>query len=157
MTRLLQNSNKDTVMSKLEELIQKYCPDGVEYKTILDVLVQSITDGPHETPVLQEMGIPFISVEAIHDGIVDLSKCRGYITKEYDLICAKKYKPQIGDVFMVKSASIGKVAMVTTNDDFNIWSPLAAMRCDTRIMHPRFLFYILHTDTIQKDVFIKES
>ena len=77
MTRLLQNSNKGTFMSKLEELIQKYCPDGVEHKTILDVLVQSITDGPHETPSLQGSGVPFISVEAIHDGIVDLSKCRG--------------------------------------------------------------------------------
>lgn len=37
MTRLLQNSNNDTVMSKLEELIQKYCPDGVECVKIQDV------------------------------------------------------------------------------------------------------------------------
>ena len=37
MTRLLQNSNKDTIMSKLEELIQKYCPDGVEYHKIKEV------------------------------------------------------------------------------------------------------------------------
>jgi len=37
LTRLLQNSNKDTVMSKLEELIQKYCPDGVEYHHLNDV------------------------------------------------------------------------------------------------------------------------
>ena len=37
MTRLLQNSKRDTVMSKLEELIQKYCPDGVEYKPLGEI------------------------------------------------------------------------------------------------------------------------
>lgn len=37
MTRLLLNSNNDTVMSKLEELIQKYCPDGVEWQKIEDI------------------------------------------------------------------------------------------------------------------------
>ena len=37
MTRLLQNSNKDTVMSKLEELIQRYCPDGVEWKPLSEL------------------------------------------------------------------------------------------------------------------------
>ena len=31
------NLNKGIVMSKLEELIQKYCPDGVEYKPLGEV------------------------------------------------------------------------------------------------------------------------
>ena len=38
MIRLYLNLNKDSVMSKLEELIQKYCPDGVEYAPLGDCL-----------------------------------------------------------------------------------------------------------------------
>ena len=144
-------------MSRLNDLIKELCPNGVEYKTILECLSQPITDGPHETPKLVNDGIPFISVEAIHDGIIDLNKCRGYITKEYDEVCSKKYKPQKGDVYFVKSASLGKVAMVTDDSDFNIWSPLAAMRCNTKIMLPRFLFHILQTSRIQEEAKIQAS
>ena len=144
-------------MSRLEELIAELCPDGVEYKELLYTLSQPITDGPHETPVLHDSGIPFISVESIHDGIIDKTKCRGYISKEYSDICRKKYKPETGDVYMVKSASIGRVAIVGEDIDFDIWSPLAAMRPDKDIIVPKFLFYVLQTDRIQKEVIKKSS
>ena len=38
LTRLSPNFNKDRVMSRLEELIQRYCPDGVEYVKLGDIL-----------------------------------------------------------------------------------------------------------------------
>lgn len=82
---------------------------------------------------------------------------RGYISKAYDDICARKYKPQINDVYLVKSgATIGKVAIVDTYDDFNIWSPLAAMRCG-KITHPYFLYVLLQTKDLQSQVFNKAS
>lgn len=122
-----------------------------------DLLVQPITDGPHETPELYDSGIPFISVDAIVDNKIDFTKMRGYISQEYDDICAKKYKPQINDVYLVKSgATIGKVAIVDTYDDFNIWSPLAAMRCGS-ITNPYFLYILLQTQDLQSQVFNKAS
>lgn len=122
-----------------------------------NLLEQPITDGPHETPELYNSGIPFISVDAIVDNKIDFTKMRGYISKEYDDICAKKYKPQINDVYLVKSgATIGKVAIVDTYDDFNIWSPLAAMRCGS-ITNPYFLYILLQTQDLQSQVFNKAS
>ena len=144
-------------MSRLDELIAELCPDGVEYTQILSVLTQPITDGPHETPSLQEQGIPFVSVEAIHDGIVDKSKCRGFISREYSSLCRKKYKPESGDVYMVKSASIGRVAIVGEDTGFDIWSPIAAMRPNKEIVEPKFLFYVLQTERVQKEVTKKAS
>ena len=38
-----------------------------EQRKVLDLLIQPITDGPHETPKLVEKGVPFISVDAIVD------------------------------------------------------------------------------------------
>ena len=128
-----------------------------EQRKLRDLLEQPITDGPHETPELYDSGIPFISVDAIVDNKIDFTKMRGYISKEYDDICAKKYKPRINDVYLVKSgATIGKVAIVDTYDDFNIWSPLAAMRCGS-ITNPYFLYILLQTQDLQSQVFNKAS
>ena len=119
--------------------------------TILDLLVQPITDGPHETPKLVEDGVPFLSVESIHDGIVDISKKRGNISPEYDTQCCKKYKPQKDDIFVVKSASVGRVAMVGEDTNFNIWSPIAALRVNDN-NDPRFVFHLLQTQWIQSEM-----
>ena len=128
-----------------------------EQRKLRNLLEQPITDGPHETPELYNSGITFISVDAIVDNKIDFTKMRGYISKEYDDICAKKYKPQINDVYLVKSgATIGKVAIVDTYDDFNIWSPLAAMRCGS-ITNPYFLYILLQTQDLQSQVFNKAS
>lgn len=128
-----------------------------EQRKLGELLEQPITDGPHETPELYDSGIPFISVDAIIDNKIDFTKMRGCISKEYDDICAKKYKPQINDVYLVKSgATIGKVAIVDTYDDFNIWSPLAAMRCGS-ITNPYFLYVLLQTKDLQTQVFNKAS
>ena len=154
---------KKGVMQKLfSQEVRFKADDGSEFPewenvTVLDLLVQPITDGPHETPVLEENGVSFVSVEAIDNGRVNLTKRRGFISKEYDNVCAKKYKPRLYDVYMVKSgATTGKVAIVTITDDFNIWSPLAAMRTSSKT-EAFFLYYQLQSDMIQNQVWTKLS
>ena len=131
-----------------DQLLDLEGKEGVIIKKLIDVLQQPITDGPHETPILHEEGIPFISVEAIDNGKINLNKKRGYISKEYDLLCRKKYAPQLNDIYFVKSASVGKVAIVETNEVFNIWSPLAAIRVNKN-NNPKFFYYLLQTNKIQ--------
>ena len=105
-----------------------------------------ITDGPHETPNFVDGGIPFISAEAISKGKIDFDKKRGYITPELNAIYSKKYSPKIEDIYMVKSgATTGKVAMVETSDEFNIWSPLAVFRCNKNKMLPKFLLAVFNS------------
>ena len=58
---------------------------------------------------------------------------------------------------MVKSGSTtGKVAFVDTDRDFNIWSPLAAMRVNSNYLS-RYLFHLLQTDFIQNQIKAKSS
>ena len=79
------------------------------------------------------------------------------ITKDFDIECAKKYKPRRNDVFMVKSGSTtGKVAFVDTDADFNVWSPLAAMRTDNEIT-ARYIYHFLQTSSAQNMVFTRMS
>ena len=121
-------------------------------KRIIDLLIQPITDGPHETPTFVEKGIPFISAEAIVDNKINFSKKRGFISNEYNDLCCKKYKPKVGDVYMVKSGStVGKVAILEDKMHFNIWSPLAALRVNDSCL-PKYLYYLLLSRNIQEQI-----
>ena len=119
---------------------------------LIDVLEQPITDGPHETPKFYDVGVPFISVDAIVNNQIDFSKKRGFISEEYDNICRKKYAPKMHDIYLVKSGSTtGKVAIVKTEEKFNIWSPLAAIRVN-KDNDPFYVFYVLQTKQVQNQI-----
>lgn len=116
-------------------------------KRIVD---QPITDGPHETPDFPSEGVPFVSAEAVQDGRVLLSSMRGFISRADHERYSKKYAPRKHDIFIVKSGSTtGKVALVDFDAEFNVWSPLAAVRCDRSKALPEFLFYALSSDYFQ--------
>lgn len=112
-----------------------------------------VTDGPHETPEILEEGVPFVSAEAISGGRINFEAIRGYISLEDHRRYSRKYKPHPGDIFMVKSgATTGRAAMVETETDFNIWSPLAAIRCNPKLADRQFLFLYLQSREFQAAV-----
>ncbi|MBI3480893.1 MAG: restriction endonuclease subunit S [Nitrosomonadales bacterium] len=109
-----------------------------------------ITDGPHETPEFAPEGVPFASVEAVWDGKVHLSSVRGYISEDDHMYYGRKYLPQRNDIFIVKSGSTtGKIAIVDFDDEFNVWSPLAAVRCNLIKACPHFIFHALCSEYFQ--------
>lgn len=126
-------------------------PEHWENKKLLSVLSMRVIDGPHESPELVDEGIPFISATAIENGKINFDMKRGYITAEYCDECDKRYRPQKGDILLIKlGASTGQVAIVETEERFNIWVPLAAIRCNGFIV-PKFVYY-----AFQSDYFIKQ-
>lgn len=119
-------------------------------KRILEI---PITDGPHETPILFDEGIPFISAEAIKDNKINFKLMRGYISLEEHLRFCKKYKPKKNDIFMIKSgATTGNVAIVDTDKEFSIWSPLAVMRANKNRIYYKYLFYYIQSYNFKQQV-----
>ncbi len=119
----------------------------------LRALVQTpITDGPHTTPVFVESGIPFLSVNNLVGNRIDLTDLR-YITREDDQLFARKCKPKRGDVLLGKAASVGKVAIVEDDLDFNIWSPIALIRVGTMLVS-KFLFYQLQSQRVLTQIIV---
>ncbi len=117
-------------------------PEGWGVHSMKFSLAMPITDGPHETPEILDTGVPFISAEAVNNGQLDFAKKRGFISIEDHKKYSKKYKPARGDVYMVKSgATTGNVARVETDQEFNIWSPLAAIRPDLQKTTTDFVYY----------------
>lgn len=132
---------KDSGVEWLGEVPEHWMTPSIKH-----LLQIPITDGPHETPNFVDDGVPFISAEAISKGKIDFEKKRGYITPELNEIYRKKYSPKIEDIYMVKSgATTGKVAMVETTDEFNIWSPLAVFRCNKNKILPKFLLAVFNS------------
>src|SRR5690606_16927964 len=78
-------------------------PEHWEVLAIKHTLAVPVTDGPHETPEFLSEGIPFISAESVKNDTLDFSKKRGYISVEAHEKYSRKYKPENGDVYMVKS------------------------------------------------------
>ncbi|MDA8503854.1 restriction endonuclease subunit S [Citrobacter sp. Awk 2] len=116
---------------------------------IKNIVSIPITDGPHETPVFLDEGIPFISAEAISSGKIDFSKQRAFISHKDNIRFSKKYSPRINDIYMVKSgATTGVTAIVETDTEFNIWSPLAVIRCNAST-HPYFTLNFLRSKNFQ--------
>jgi type I restriction enzyme S subunit len=116
-----------------------------------------ITDGPHETPMKQNEGIPFVSAEAVRTGYIDFDKIWGYISEADHAKYSKKYKPKVGDIYMVKSgATTGVTAMVEDPREFNIWSPLAAMR-PNNLVEPNYLLAALRSTSFLDGVAINWS
>lgn len=120
---------------------------------IKHVVAIRITDGPHETPKFVDEGVPFLSAEAVKNNTLDFSKKRGYITQLLHDVYSQKCSPKIDDVFMVKSGNTtGNLAIVETEIEFNIWSPLALIRADTSKVLPRFIFYSMLSDFFRASV-----
>lgn len=122
-------------------------PEEWRVRPIKHIVETHVTDGPHETPVLYETGIPFLSAEAVKDGVLDFNFKRGYISlKDHDRF-KKKISPKKDDIFIVKSgATTGNVGIVNTDEIFDIWSPLALIRCNKTLAIQKYIyFYLLST------------
>ena len=108
---------------------------------------QHVTDGPHETPEFIDEGVPFLSVDGIQNNQLVFEGCR-YISREDHERYSIKCRPNTGDVLLGKAASVGKVAHVDTDIEFNVWSPLAVIKPRTK-KAGRFIYYSLQSALLQ--------
>ncbi len=132
-------------------------PEHWKVCAIKHIVSTPITDGPHETPNFPDEGVPFVSAEAVSSGKINFEKIRGYISEEDHLRYSEKYRPQVGDIYMVKSgATTGVTAIVETDIDFNIWSPLAVIRCRQESL-PYFVLNFMRSKNFQEAVTLNWS
>lgn len=128
-------------------------PEHWEVRPLKRWVSTKITDGPHETPQWLDEGISFLSAEAMVSGRLEFNRRRGFISRELHETYCRKCRPQRDDIFMCKSgATTGKVAIVETDEEFSVWSPLALIRVDSDRVLPRLLCAVLQTRYVQRQV-----
>jgi len=129
-------------------------PDRWGRRPLKRLVVTSITDGPHETPEFTLDGIPFLSVDSIVEGRLNFAGCRFISVPDHERYC-RKCRPTRNDVLIGKAASVGKIAVVDVDFEFNIWSPLAMLRPAPRLLAPRFLYYYLLSRSAQDEILLQ--
>ena len=131
-------------------------PDWEESK-LKELVSTPISDGPHLTPKFIKDGVPFLSVNNIVDSKIDFKNVRT-ISNEDHLEFSRKCKPKKNDLLLGKAASVGKIAIVETDLEFNIWSPLAMIRIKETYVS-KYFYYRFQTQTLQKRIkrFINSS
>jgi type I restriction enzyme S subunit len=121
-----------------------------EVKPLKGIVQTPITDGPHLTPQFLENGVPFLSVNNLIDNKIDLGDLRFISQKDHEVF-SRKCKPRKNDILLGKAASVGKVAIVELELDFNIWSPIAMIRVSDS-HSPRFVYYQLQSADIVRQI-----
>jgi type I restriction enzyme S subunit len=114
-----------------------------EVKNLKAIVQTPVTDGPHLTPRFWDNGIPFLSVNNLVGNRIDLTDLRFISEADHELF-SRKCKPQKDDILLGKAASVGKVAIVELDDEFNIWSPIALIRIGSEHA-ARFVYYQLQS------------
>lgn len=117
---------------------------GWEVGTIGSVCT-SVKDGPHVSPKYTEKGIPFISVNNIIGGEIDLSKTR-YISQQDFELYSTKSKPEYGDILYTKGGTTGFAKRIDVNYDFMNWVHIAVLKFNRNLIHSIFFEYMLNNE-----------
>lgn len=140
------------LLNKYDELAQAIFIDmfgdpvknekGWEVKTIGDVCY-SVKDGPHVSPKYTKSGIPFISVNNIIKGVIDISNCK-YISQEDFEIYSKNGKPEKHDILYTKGGTTGFAKRVDVDFEFSQWVHVALLKFNHDVINPAFFEYMLN-------------
>jgi type I restriction enzyme S subunit len=127
-------------MSKLDELIQEKCPDGVEYKTLSEVFDtrNGYTPSKKEKNFWENGTIPWFRMEDIRENGGILDKATQYVSQE-----AVKGSPfPANSIIVATSATIGEHALITVpsiaNQRFTYLMIKEQYKDD---YDPKFLYY----------------
>ncbi|MDU1203324.1 MAG: restriction endonuclease subunit S [Clostridiales bacterium] len=127
-------------------------PKEWERTSLLNLLKDQISDGPHETPNLVDEGVPFISVDSLNDSEnINFDVVKKFISEDDYLRYNKKTNLQPRDILFSKSATIGKTAIVK-KEKFMVWSPLAIIRVNDTICFYKYIYYLLNCKILIKYV-----
>ena len=140
-------------MSKLEELIQRYCPDGVERKPLGEVCNIKGRIGfrgyTRNDQVKEGEGALSLSPSNIQEGQMDYSKGTYITWAKYEE--SPEIKTYNGDIILCKTASVGKVALVKDLPYKATINPQLVVLKDIKC-NASFLTYVLGTDDIQRKI-----
>lgn len=123
--------------------------------TSLDEVASKITDGEHQTPRRVEAGIKLLSARNVQDGYLDFRNVDYIDEQEYSRI-AKRCNPERDDILISCSGSIGRVAIVETDELLGLVRSAALVKLRKDKVKPKFLEAYLRTPFMNR-LMVKSS
>ena len=139
-------------MSKLDDLINKLCPVGVEYKTLGEVAIVTKLAGFEFTKYVKysETG-NIIALRGLNvkNGQLNLDDVK-YID-ESDFTKLNRSKLFINDMLFTYVGTVGQVALVDMNDKYYLAPNVALIRFEDKKTYPPFMKYVFQSSDFQRN------
>lgn len=124
--------------SKEHLLSEEYAiPESWQWVS-LDFMSLKIVDGTHHTPTYIEKGVPFISVKDIKNGQISFENTKFISNDEHNELI-KRCKPELGDLLITKSGTIGRTAIVTDDVAFSLFVSVALIKPVSTMVNMKFI------------------
>ncbi|MCQ2285139.1 MAG: restriction endonuclease subunit S [Bacteroidales bacterium] len=107
----------------------------------LGELLSTVSDGTHKTPTYVEKGIPFLSVQNISSGTLNLTKIKYVSENEHRKLC-ERIQPQIGDILVCRIGTLGKAIEINWDFEFSIFVSLGLLRPIDKDVNAYIVFFI---------------
>ncbi len=118
-------------------------------------LSTKVVDGTHHTPAYQRNGVPFISVKDVRNGRIYFDDCK-FITQEAHEELSKRCNPEAGDILITKSGTIGRIAVVKSEEPFSLFVSVALIKPVPDVLPSSFfcmaLQYYIGSINIAQDI-----
>ena len=108
----------------------------------LGSISSKIVDGAHHTPKYMEDGINFISVKDIRNHELSFDNTK-YISQESHDELSKRCNPEIGDVLITKSGTIGRTCVVKDSRPFSLFVSVALVKVPSTFICSEYVEKIL--------------
>jgi type I restriction enzyme S subunit len=116
----------------------------------LKELCVSVTDGDHQAPPKATNGIPFITISAMNDGLINLRKATRFVPETYFNSLTSTRRASRGDVLYSVTGSFGISALVDFDDPFVFQRHIAILRPDPGRLDALFLFRMLSSPEVME-------
>lgn len=141
-------------MSKLEQLINELCPQGVEYKSTNDVKINSFWLMP-ATPKYIDAGIPYITSKNIKNGKIDFDNVNYISQEDYENMSSNR-NIYIEDILITMIGTIGEVCIVNQNKDF-YGQNLYLVRLDKEKIITKYFYYFITSASVKNSLITRKN
>ena len=133
-------------MSKIEELIQRLCPDGVEYKPLEDVC--SFYNGfAFKSSLFKERGFKIVRITNIDGRGIDMSDIKFFDAKDYKANL-KTYEINRGDILIAMSgATTGKIGYYDQTETLYLNQRVGKILSKRELLDQKYLYHFLLTQS----------
>jgi type I restriction enzyme S subunit len=151
----MRSDNACTLVDRLQESIfihsfGEFGEAAARYPTLkLEDVCSLITDGEHQTPLRSDSGVKLLSARNIRNGKLDFSDVDFVPMEEFARI-GRRCAPVRGDVLISCSGSIGRVAVVDTDEPLAMVRSAAMARPIQAKVRPFYLEILLRSRHLQQ-------
>ena len=130
-------------MSKLEELIQKLCPRGVEYKLFKEVC--KFQNGfAFSSSKFSDEGYPILRITNINNGVIENNNFVYFKKEDYENVNFETYEIKQGDVVVAMSgATTGKIGINLTESVYYLNQRVGLFVPNKEVLNNKFMYYWL--------------